>query len=53
MTPEETVTDEDERAGDLSADDEEIDLEALAEEVYALLREYLLLEQERGGDLRI
>ena len=28
--------------------DEEVDLEALAEEVYALLQEYLLLEQERG-----
>ncbi len=51
--PKKTVTtDEDEVESPLYAD-EEIDREALAEEVYALLREYLLMERERGGDLRI
>lgn len=34
---------------ELSTADEEIDLEALAEELYALLREELRLERERRG----
>jgi hypothetical protein len=35
--------------GEVSAADADIDLEALAEEVYALLREELRLERERRG----
>ena len=47
--PEKVTTEDGEETEEPLYADEEVDLEALAEEVYAVLREYLLLEQERGG----
>ncbi len=46
-------SEDDEDEGDSSIDVEDVDLQALAEEVYALLKQELRLERERRGWCRV
>ncbi len=48
-----SASEEDEYEGELSVNIEDVDLRALAEEVYALLKQELRLERERHGWRRI